>query len=126
MEPPSQLLELYGRWRQLTHHEAEAIEAGSWDRVEQVQLAKRDLQPHIIDAHQEWNLIPADCRPDKGEIRSCITELIELERRNGEFISLKQEAARREQSVLDKSQRNLRQIHRSYVTDHGARWNSYG
>jgi hypothetical protein len=103
--PASDLAGLYGRWRELTEAEAAAIQARDWTQLANVQTRKTHLQAQIA---------PLDSSPQDPRLLPIVGELIRLERANLAQLARCLTAAREEENALDRSARNLRQIHRSY------------
>ena len=123
------LVVLYEEWRVLSEEEAHAINFAAWSQVNQCQDAKRDLQDKIIRAA---DLLQKDARCqsfDKKqiacEVRERLDHLIALELRNQELLNTQRRKAQKQKKILDKSQQNLRQVHRAYVSARHPVWNSY-
>ena len=120
MNPVGELEALYEQWRRLTEGERQAIEAATWSQVEQYQAAKSRLQPRITEVTQRL-----DTSVLEREFRPVIDELIRLERRNSALLQRQRNAAERQRLELDRTSRNLRQIHKSYVPPVRTHWHSY-
>jgi len=120
MSPVDELAALYAQWRSLTEGEGEAIESGSWTEVEHYQSAKSRLQPRIVEVSQRIEVAIHEL-----QFRPVVEELITLERRNSDRLRDTRHSAEQEKQDLDKSSRNLRQLHKSYVPPARAHWQSY-
>ncbi len=120
MSAIQELSELFQQWRRLTEEEGGAIAAGSWSQVEQYQSAKARLQPRISEISQRL-----DSQAHDRHFRSVVDELMQLERQNAELIQQKRSVAEEQEHTLDRSQRNLRQIHKSYIPPARTHWQSY-
>jgi len=120
MTPAEELSALYEQWRRLTQSEGQAIEAASWTQVEQYQAAKARLQPRITEVSQRLEA-PAHAR----QFRAVVEGLMELERRNSALLQRQRRAAEQHQQELDRTSRNLRQIHKSYLPSARSHWQSY-
>jgi len=120
MSPTEELSALYAQWRRLTVDEGEAIEAGAWTHVEQYQSAKSRLQPRIVEVSQRL-----DALTHEEQFRPLIEQLMDLEHRNRERVQEQRRSGRRQQQELDRSSRQLRQVHDSYVPQARAHWQSY-
>jgi hypothetical protein len=88
--------------------------------VEHFQLAKARLQPRILEVSNRIEAVAHDLH-----FRPVVEELMEMERRNSTLLEENRLAAERQKLDLDKTSRNLRQIHRSYVQPSRANWQSY-
>lgn len=120
MSPTEELSELFRQWRSLTEDEGVAIEAGAWNQVEGCQSAKSRLQPRISELSQR-----VDSAAHETRFRPVVEELMQMERRNGVLLQQKRSNAREQQHSLDRSQRNLRQIQKSYLPPARMHWQSY-
>lgn len=120
MTPTEELVLLYEQWHQLTRHENALIEAAEWSRVEQCQAAKLCLQPRITEISRR---VSSDAH-DK-QFRPILQILMELELQNASRLRQRLTLAEAKKLDLDKSSRNLRQIHRSYVPPLRMNWQSY-
>lgn len=120
MSPTQELSELFQRWRILTEEEGGAITAGAWSQVEHFQSAKERLQPRITEISQRLN-----AETHERQFRSVVDELMQMERRNGALLQEKRSTAREQERTLDRAQRNLRQIQKSYVPPSHTLWQSY-
>ena len=120
MSPADELGALYEQWHRLTEDEGAAIEGGAWTQVEHYQLAKSRLQPRIVEVSQRL-----DAAAHEEQFRPIIDKLIELERRNSARVEEQRRAAQQQKQELDKSSRQLRQVHQSYVPHSRAHWQSY-
>lgn len=120
MSPTEELSELFRQWRSLTEDEGFAIESGAWNQVEGCQSAKSRLQPRITELSQR-----VDATTHDRQFRPMVEELMQLERRNGSLLQQKRSDAHEQQQSLDRSQRNLRQIQKSYLPPARMHWQSY-
>ena len=123
------LVALYEEWRVLSEEEAQAINFAAWSQVNQCQDAKRELQDKIIQAADRLQKhAPCQSLDQKQiacEVRERLAHLIALERRNQELLNAQRGKAQKQKTILDKSQQNLRQVHRAYVSMRNPVWNSY-
>ena len=120
MTPADELSALYAQWRSLTEEEGEAIESGAWTQVEHYQSAKSCLQPRIVEVSQRIEVAVHEL-----QFRPVVEELMILERSNAARLRDTRRSAEQEKQDLDKSSRNLRQLHKSYVPPARAHWQSY-
>ena len=131
MSARNELAELYEQWRHLTEEEGMAIRRGSWQRVDECQAAKLKLQRLIVRTteklHHDVGGPPSQLEATERFFRPIIDGLIELERRNLELFANQRQQVERERESLDRTTRQLRQIHRSYVRDRSLteHWRSY-
>lgn len=120
MNSVSELAALYQEWRSLTESEGLAIEAAAWAQVQRYQVAKRRLQPRITEVTRRL-----DPTVLERQFRPAVEELIRLERRNNALLQGQRDAVQRHRQELDRTSRNLRQIHKSYVPPVRTHWQSY-
>jgi hypothetical protein len=129
MNFPCDLVALYEEWRVLSEKEAHAINSAAWNKVNQFQDSKRELQDRIIQAADMLQKdVPCQSLDQKQiicEVRERLTHLIALELRNQELLNTQRGKAQKQKKILDKSQQNLRQVHRAYVSAANPFWNSY-
>lgn len=116
--------ELLAKWLRLTEAESEAIQSGSWENLEKIQLAKANLRPLLSAA------IKADSRNlssdrDSSLFQNEFKHLIELEMSNRELLGEKLKAAAETRHSLNRSAQNLRRISHSYSRKPDAAWHSY-
>ncbi|MBI3415590.1 MAG: hypothetical protein HY043_09780 [Verrucomicrobia bacterium] len=120
---------LYEDWRVLSETEGEAISAGDWERVNGCQDQKQHLQNRIIKATEalQNEAVAQGVNPKRTErgLRPIVERLIALELRNQELLSAKRQTADAEKAELERSERNLRQVHQSYGGTREAAWESY-
>jgi len=123
------LVALYEEWRVLSEKEAHAINLAAWSQVNQFQDAKRELQDKIIRTsdtlQKNARCQSSDQKQIACEVRERLAHLIALELRNQELLNSQSGKAQRQKKILDRSQQNLRQVHRAYVSARNPVWNSY-
>jgi hypothetical protein len=130
MSARSDLLSLYIEWRKLTESEGLAIRSANWLEVQHFQDAKFQLQAQIVSAtelvHAELARDPRHTPEVNHEFRSLLAELIQLEQRNSQWLADQRRNAEAEMAAIDKTSRNLRQVHKAYHQVQGAAaWHSY-
>ena len=130
MSARDELADLYERWRQLTLAEAEAIRLTRWAELEQHQLAKAKLQPVIAHAEEQLKAeLPAGFVQREAierQLQNVVDELIQLEQGNHDLLAAQRQTADDQRVNLERTGRNLRQLHRSYApTLATAHWQSY-
>ena len=120
---------LYEDWRILSETEGSAITAADWDRVNECQDEKQRLQNRIIQATEalQKEAVAQGLNPKRTErgLRPIVERLIALELRNQELLASKRQAAEMEKAELERSGRNLRQVHQAYGGARDAAWESY-
>ena len=120
MTPGDELAALYEQWRTLTEDEGRAIAAEAWTNVEHCQNAKARLQSRIIEVSQRL-----DADTHDRQFKPVLDALMDLERRNDALLRERRNTAERARETLDRSSRNLRQLHKSYVPPVRTLWQSY-
>jgi hypothetical protein len=129
MIPTHQLLDLYQQWKALTEEEGAAILASDWEAVARCQKKKQLLQPLILRASESQNA--GNGESSKGDsylqdrIREAVNELIQLETKNSATLSERITTANAKRDNLNRTSKQLRQVHRSYVPAQGSVWNQY-
>jgi len=123
------LVVLFEEWRVLSEEEAHALDLAAWSQVNQCQDAKRELQDKIIQAadmlQKDARCQSLDQKQIACEVRERLAHLVLLELRNQALLNIQHEKAQKQQKLLDRSQQNLRQVHRAYVSARNPVWNSY-
>jgi hypothetical protein len=127
MNQEAEIINLFETWRSLTRDEGNAILVGDWVTVTECQYKKRLLQDQLAFTEcrlqeQEGEAAAAALKP---RLRDVLQELISLEKANLASVEKRRHAAEDEQTELNQSCRNLRQIHRAYSLTQSARWHSY-
>ncbi len=120
MSPELEFTALLDQWRRLTEEEGHAISSGAWAQVENFQSAKALLQPRISEVRER-----IDPARHESQFRPLIDELIRLERGNQSLLDARRQAAQEQEHDLNRSDRNLRQIQKSYLPPARALWQSY-
>lgn len=124
-----ELLDLYREWGHITRLESEAIQASAWLKVEALQNSKYRLQPPILEATQsiqaeaQRKMLPREAID--RELRLIVHELIQSERRNADKLASMRENLEQQRAELNRTSRNLRQIHRAYSSGNSPAWHSY-
>jgi hypothetical protein len=115
---------LLAKWLQLTEEEHEAIQAGSWTDLEQIQFAKKNLRP-LISAAMEADSKNSSLERNTLCFQADFKRLIAMESRNRELLTERMETAAETKDSLKRSAHNLRRIHRSYAQKPETAWHSY-
>lgn len=120
MSPELEFTALLDQWRRLTEEEGRSISSGAWTHVENFQSAKALLQPRINEVRER-----IDPARHESQFRPLIDELIRLERNNQSLLDDQRRVAQQQECDLNRSDRNLRQIQKSYLPPARAHWQSY-
>lgn len=120
MSPELEFTALLDQWRRLTEDEGRAITSGSWTHVDNCQSAKALLQPRINEVRERIDPVRHE-----SQFRPLIDDLIHLERRNQSILEEQRRIAQQQEQDLNRSDRNLRQIHKSYIPPARNLWQSY-
>jgi hypothetical protein len=119
----------YQEWQRLAEAEGDAIRAGNWLQACDCQNALKSLQPRIIEhtarAQQEWADDASSRTLSEENLRSIVTQLIELERRNYSLLDSRLHSARAEMNKLDLANHTLNRIQRSYAPSRPPGWSSF-
>jgi hypothetical protein len=113
----------YEEWRSLSIAEGEAIRAGQWAQVEQLQARKRQLQEFVAADLGELPVAERDRL--RAEFRLLVDELLALESRNREDLARQREQLATRQQRTDQIALRLRQLRQSYGVTGVAAWQSY-
>jgi hypothetical protein len=128
MRSSVQLWDLYQQWKGLTQKEGDAILSSNWREVRRCQNAKQELQPKIIQltesAKAEFGTGDQQ-REFDDRLRGCVNELILLETQNSSALGERLDALGLERAELEKSSKQLRQLHKSYLPTQNPTWNNY-
>jgi hypothetical protein len=129
MSAHSYLLGLYQEWRSWSEMEGAAIQSAAWNRVDECQGAKLQLQPRIVAASETLHTELAAARQPysayEPQLRGIVAELIALERRNSEWLAEQRKHAQAEADSLSRTGGHLRQVRRAYAPSRESAWHSY-
>lgn len=120
MSPELEFTALLDQWRRLTEEEGRAISSSTWAQVENFQSAKALLQPRINEVRER-----IDPARHESQFRPLIEDLIRLEHRNQSLLEEQRRLAQQQEQDLNRSDRNLRQIQKSYIPPARNLWQSY-
>lgn len=120
MKPVEELHALYEQWRLLTQEEGRGIERADWEQVALSQAGKSRLQPRIVEVSQR-----IEAAVHELQFRPVVDQLIMLERTNRELLERQRDAGQQRKQELDRSSRQLKQLHKSYVPPGRPNWHSY-
>jgi hypothetical protein len=119
----------YTRWRTLTIAEGEAIAAGQWQQVENLEESKRQLQELIRAVQHELRAECTGCGLNAQAVeepfKSILHELIVLEGRNDQSLASQRQRNLARQEELQSATLTLRQVREVYTTKREAVWQSY-
>ncbi len=125
MNAATELLDLYGRWLELTESEARAIRAASWSAVTELQAQKAGLQKLVEACSRRVSPLADSGRACAAELQRVIRDLVRREEENSAFLAQQLEAHRSERAVLEQSGLNLRRLRCSYGQGQNSTWQSY-
>lgn len=129
MTSREQLFALYAEWRRLTEDEGAAIQACAWQRVDECQATKSQLQEEIVQTTESLQVeayaAGSDWTTIERELRRTVQELIVLESRNSELLTRQRRESMDQQRELNRAVRNLRQVARVYTSSATPVWQSY-
>jgi hypothetical protein len=117
MTAPEQTARLLQQWLQMTREESQAIQAGAWTQLHEIQSRKAALRQPLRQAARPCftgrPAVPsaADALPFRAEV----ARLIALEAHNARLLAVRRERARYRQLHLERAAQNLRNIRRSYA-----------
>jgi hypothetical protein len=116
-------------WRRLTELEREAILSDNWQEVTEQQSRKTQLQAEL------GRLLALACatpfpqahtfRAIDGKFDSAVSELMALERQNGDVLAAKRKCRQAELKRLVMTLRDLQGVRRAYGSSRGSLWQSY-
>jgi len=106
-----------------------AIRAAAWSQVAELQSQKTTLQDHFLTATRKFREEASAANPGwkegETEFRGMLDELINLEKRNNDWLQEQRRNAEVRGGELNRSSLNLRQIHRAYGQPATVAWHSY-
>jgi len=118
MTPQEHTASLLQQWLQMTRAESQAIQAGAWTKLHEIQSHKAALRQPLNEARRQWkscgpapSAAPGDALPFRAEV----ARLIALESRNARLLAVRREKARGQQRHLERAAQNLRNLRRTYV-----------
>ena len=129
MNPAAELTRLLAEWRRLTELAWQAILREHWPELARHQKDKAMLRPQInqaleqVRAAQPAQQATADAAADT--FRAAASELIALERRNGDALRAKCRSKREELQAVSQTIRNLQGVRRAYGNLNAHLWQSY-
>jgi hypothetical protein len=129
MDATADLTLALAEWRRLTALESEAILNDNWQEVADQQSRKARLQAEI------QRVLRMACSPQfpqalsswamQGRFDSTVSELMALERHNGNLLAAKRKRRQAESERLAMTLRDLQGVRRAYGGSQGAYWQSY-
>jgi hypothetical protein len=129
MDATAALSRLLVEWRRLTDRESQALISGDWCEVPELQSRKAQLQAEIQRLLAPTGATPFGephrSRGMEGKFDSTVSELITLERRNGDLLAEKRKCRLAESERLALTLRDLQGVRRAYGPSRGPRWQSY-
>jgi len=129
MQTTDDLMNVLAEWRRLTEREAQAILKDDWKSVSEQQRCKVQLR-EAISLARDWAgaAQAASGRAGGGgedKLQAAVAELVALETRNRDVLSVKRERCRAELERVNETVRNLHAVRRTYGGSHSHRWHSY-
>jgi hypothetical protein len=129
MQTTDDLMSVLAEWRRLTEREAQAILKDDWKSVSEQQRRKVQLREAISRA-RDWSgaaQVTSGRASGGGEdkLQAAVAELVALETRNRDVLSVKRERCQVELERVNEAVRNLRGVRRTYGGSHSHRWHSY-
>ncbi len=114
MNAHHRLAALYEEWRLMTESEGDAIRSLAWQRVEYCQRIKANLQEKIVEASEHAAHAVHSAEAIRQRFRPVLEHLIELERRNNEWLAVERRKLEVEQGEMNRSNRTIRQLRGTY------------
>jgi hypothetical protein len=116
-------------WRRLTDLEKEAILSDNWHGVLEPQSRKAQLQAEIHRMLASAGGTPFTQEHVAGDLEgrfnSAVSELMALEKRNGDLLAAKHKRRQAEAESLALTQLSLQGVRRAYGSSRGPHWESY-
>jgi hypothetical protein len=129
MSAEQALLNAYSEWRRLAEAEGKAVRMRNWNLLLECQQAIKKIQPLITQlrfaARAEWKNSGADRAAKEENLRTIVSELIELGQRNKMLLQTARDAAQAKRQELEQAGRNLKRLQLSYVSARPAAWTSF-
>ena len=127
--------ELYEEWRSLSRSETQAIRAFDWKSLSGYQKQKLELQKriqHLESVRPNFGISPVEgpvqldnISSQESDFSQLLGDLIQMERDNFQLLESQKDRLRAQQSELKQSSQNLRRLHKAYVSDPHAVWETY-
>jgi hypothetical protein len=129
MNAAAELTRLLAEWRRLTELAWQAILDEHWPELARHQREKALLRPRIDNALERIRAArPAPQTNGDAVVapfRAAASELIALERRNGDLLRAKCRSKREELQAVNQTIRNLQGVRRAYGSLNAHLWQSY-
>lgn len=114
MTTRNRLASLYEEWRLLSESEGDAIRSLVWPRVEHCQRAKAQLRDQIIRTLETAASGLTTGEEIRREFRPVLEHLIDLERRNSEWLQAERAKLETEQVDLNHRTRAVQRLRCTY------------
>jgi len=118
MTPQEHTASLLKQWLQMTRAESQAIQAGAWTKLHEIQSHKATLRQPLDQASRQWKSGGSAASAASGgaaPFRAEVARLIALEARNARLLAARREKALEQQRHLECAAQNLRNLRRTYV-----------
>jgi len=116
-------------WHRLTDLESKAILSDNWQEVAEQQSRKAQLQTELGRMLALACTTPFPHAPTswamEGKFDSAVSELMALERQNGDLLAAKRNCRQAELERLAMTLRDLHGVRRAYGSSRGPHWQSY-
>jgi hypothetical protein len=124
-----QLFHLLEDWRSLTHTETSLIRSGEWERLEELQQKKAQLQVLIETSEMAWLNAKTTTTEAKSngkiKLRETASDLLVLERKNRELLSEQLSRIDSELKSSSKTISSLRNVQHAYAKAGPSFWQAY-
>jgi hypothetical protein len=129
MNTIAQLRFWLNEWHRLTGLESEAILSDNWQEVAAQQSRKAQLQTELgravaLACTTRFPQAPTSWAME-GKLDSAVSELMALERQNGDLLAAKRKCRQAELERLAMTLRDLQGVRRAYGSSRGPHWQSY-
>jgi hypothetical protein len=124
MDHRQRIAAILKQWLEMTHAEAQAIQAGDWPALRAVQASKAELRPSLGQAVEQWRAThPAEAAANP--FRDEVARLLALETQNGNVLAARKHRAHEKKRLLEQALFNLRRVRSSYTKPPRVVLNSY-
>lgn len=108
------LASLYEEWRLMSESEGDAIRSLAWQRIEHCQSTKMGLRERIVQIVETAGAGEGVAEDLGRRFRPVLEHLIQLERRNSEWLAAERQKLESERAGLNRDQRSIRQLQGAY------------
>jgi outer membrane PBP1 activator LpoA protein len=112
MNPRQRINTLLKEWLDMTHIEAQAVQAGRWSALSRVEKAKAALEKPLNDAIEQWKTE----KPEEAAATPCpeeIHRMIAMESHQSRLLAVRKRQVREKMLLVEQALFDLHHLHSS-------------